>query len=223
MTEEDRLIELAIAKLELRNDIKTKTRLKEIFSENSLQSQKFTNAVKKVCDVGKFDRGDAVGLLRGFYESSLTTMSSENCDFCRKSGWLKVILISGMHNNYAKTWIYDCNQPTKYDKYLRANHTFSAEVTKMPCKCESGNNRNIKNGVEWIPVSRRGEILQKSFKWTKGDFETCDATEDYYIKSAADRINNFKLGIDEHVRKLSTYPDIQTLQKELTAKLEVMK
>lgn len=220
MSEEDRLIDMAIHKLELRSDLKTRKRINDIFAENTLQSQKFTQAVKKVGNVNKFDRGDAIALLERYYEDSLVTMSSENCDFCRKSGWLKVILISGLHNKYMKTWIYNCNEPTKYDNFLRLNHSFSAEVTKMPCKCDSGNERNMKNGQEWIPIGRRGEILQKSFKWTKGSPEDCDATEDYYITSACERINNFKLGIDESVRKLSTYPDVPTLQRELIAKLE---
>ena len=133
-----------------------------------------------------------------------------SCDYCRGGGWLKVILLKGMHDGRERIWVYNFRDSVKHMRYIKANPTFKAHAAVLPCTCENGSCRNVKNKRDWFSVDMRGLILQRSIRF-KGDADAASSYEDYYQDKTVDLIN----GKIQTIKDIKEYPDIPALQKLL--------
>lgn len=214
MSEIDRLTKLAITRLGLVENMKTQEAVKEILSENGIQSKKFTACISRIEKMHQSDRRDVYGLLTRFYQDAMMTIDSVDCDYCRKSGWLKVVLITGQYAGYEKTWIYNSNQPEKHDEFLKENGTFKARATLMPCTCDNGTLRNNTLHGAWLNDDQRKLVLARSVKRYDASPDDCEVLEYYYQEEIVNKINGIKEGLNISVRNIKSYPPIEVLRKK---------
>lgn len=145
---------------------------------------------------------------------------SVDCEYCRGGGWLKVILLEGVHRGYEKTWIFNYRDQDKQLRYLKTNDSFKARAAILPCTCGNGSNRNIKNKREWLSDDMRVLALSRSIRYT-GNSDNSKAYEDYYQQQTIDQINGKIDRIKDIEDYLKESPSVQDLQNKLKQAMEV--
>ncbi len=193
------LIRETIQRLRLDKDPQAKYKLNKILTENAPDAQKFRRAISSIEKMHESDRKDVYAILETNYQDERSTFYSENCDYCRGTGWLKAVQMCGNHNKRSKTWIFNFNKKDSQEKFLKANKTFTAQVMKYPCGCANGNERNqilIHSGEDWLKPEQRRSIMGKVYISQCDRPDEMDAEEEYINYQMMNRINGFKKGLD---------------------------
>ncbi len=132
------------------------------------------------------------------YRDICESTSRVECEKCKKSGWVSVILLFGKFEDYLRVYVYDPNRLNREKTYravwklqLEAEHRF------MPCSCKNGDLRNKKHGGEWLEPKFRRLIESRHFK-ENGD-------KDYWIEEHLRMLNCFRLGKPYQVRNPQEY------------------
>lgn len=162
---------------------------------------------------GPYDRFSVDDILTA-YETKIMRLEGVKCDFCKGGGWLKVILIEGRHNGIDKTYVWHYWQPERYWRFIQHNKTFKARQAVLPCYCDNGSRHNSINGFPWLTDEQRAKFSARAIVYQG---QEASAAEDYY---QAETIKAINAGGNYIIKKLSDYPDINTLKQQLKEILE---
>ena len=123
----------------------------------------------------------------------------DDCDHCKQSGYLKVILIDWTtEQGYNKTSIYDPKNKKAF-QYLCESGNFRARKALLPCICDYGNRTNVKNGEKWIEDEKRKAILSRAFRFQSTGLEDFqqDVVCDYLQEIAKGKVNPKQVKISD--------------------------
>lgn len=128
-------------------------------------------ALIKIKDSEKYaNRRPSVTSLLAVYKDLCDKHVTTECLFCRSTGYLEVITLSGLYKGQKKTWIF--NPDTKANqgniKWLKqraeSGQRFIAENKVLPCVCENGEKRNQRGSQEWLTKEQRARARDRAFR-----------------------------------------------------------
>ena len=220
---QNQLIENAIRKLGLKLSLKQRKMITDLFVEEGADASKWSRSVSKVANIPLMDRKDPLRALIDTYRELMQFKNDIECDYCRRTGWLKVILISGRYASGAKVWMFNFNVQDGHLKFLNKNRTFRASAHQMPCVCENGGAKNTILEHEWLKPEHRSKVLQRSVKYSHSSEDENEAYEDYMLEQTVYKINKIREGIDYQIKPIHEYPNVEELQNQLRTTLEEIK
>jgi hypothetical protein len=179
----------------------------DLFDQAGFFEAKWKESVIRIKGKMKFGTRVQVSDVLDIY-SDLTSLKSDiNCEYCRKSGWLKVVILNGTHNNKPVNIVYDYNDPERHYLFLQKNTNFVITQDRLPCICGKGSEHNMKNKNEWVPNNLRNQILKRSIRFS-GEEDAANAYEDYYQTQTVHMLSELIQGRNYTVKDIKDYPDM---------------
>lgn len=223
--EQNQLIGNAVLKLALKLTLQQRRMITDLFQQEGADGSKWARSVSKVANIPLADRKDPLRALIDTYRELMQFKNDIECDYCRRTGWLKVIYLSGRYAGKAKIWMFNFNIQEKHLKFLKSNKNFTASSHQVPCVCENGSDKNQILGQEWLKPEQRNMALQRSVKYAIDENGTSgedEAYEDYMIERTVHKLNQIKKGIDYHIKPIHEFPSVEVLQKQLQETLKAV-
>ena len=147
-------------------------------------------------------------------QETIEPLVFEECQHCKKSGWLKVCLVQWEdEKGYRRTSVYNHHSEGQFN-YLIENGNFTATADVLPCICSNGDRVNRKNDSEWIPQGQRNKLLKCAFRYTD------PAVEDFEQVATVNYLNAIAKGEDNPTKaKFNDFPKDIDKVKEMLRKI----
>jgi hypothetical protein len=118
----------------------------------------FEEAVIKTADmIAISGKKPSVAQVLDIFDHMSTNDETVSCGICKSSGWIWSLVIRGRHNGQEKEWIFNPAKPSQ--KFLKrmamSGNKFIPVVRTLPCQCQHGDKRALRNGKEWITKKQR--------------------------------------------------------------------